>query len=351
MFANWQLISISISYIMLLFLIAYLGDRYRHRIKQTYQPIIYALTLGVYCTSWSFLGTSGKAASNVLSHIPIFLGPILLFVFAWPFIQRMINVSLKLNITSIADLIASRYGKSKHLARLVTTVALVGTLPYLALQLKAIVYTFQQLQFALEFEHWQLGLGVSLVLVWFTVIFGIRSIEVTERHPDVMLAIAFESLMKLIAFAAVGIFASFFLFDSPVDIWQQAQQKINLTQQFSLPNLTSMFGLLIVVMAAFLALPRQFQVMVVELKFEKDTLVKPPFVPSLFNGICLICDPSWARRIYVTWGHRPQRRLRIIFTTVNQQLVVNTTDLYWCDIRSKFDGHYYSNRTEHYDQQ
>ncbi|MBU2880642.1 PAS-domain containing protein [Psychrosphaera sp. B3R10] len=291
MFANWQLISISISYIMLLFLIAYLGDRYRHRIKQTYQPIIYALTLGVYCTSWSFLGTSGQAASNVLSHIPIFLGPILLFVFAWPFIQRMINVSLKLNITSIADLIASRYGKSKHLARLVTTVALVGTLPYLALQLKAIVYTFQQLQFAPGFEHWQLGLGVSLVLVWFTVIFGIRSIEVTERHPGVMLAIAFESLMKLIAFAAVGIFASFFLFDSPVDIWQQAQQKINLTQQFSLPNLTSMFGLLIVVMAAFLALPRQFQVMVVELKFEKDTWLSRRLFPLYLMVFALFAIP------------------------------------------------------------
>lgn len=279
MFANWQLIIISVSYILLLFIIAFLGDRYRHKIKHTYQPIIYALTMGVYCTSWSFLGTSGQASTNVLSHIPIYLGPILLFIFAWPFIQRIINVSIKLNITSIADLIASRYGKSKHLARLVTIVAVIGTLPYLALQLKGIVYSFQQLQVSASFERWQLGLGVSLALVWFTTIFGIRSIDVTERHPGVMLAIAFESLVKLIAFIAVGIFTSFFLFDSPIDIWHQAEQEIDLYQQFSLVNFTSMVGLLFVVMAAFLALPRQFQVMVVELKHEKDSWLSRRLFP------------------------------------------------------------------------
>lgn len=279
MFANWQLVVISLGYILLLFLIAYLGDRYRHNIKATYQPLIYALTLGVYCTSWSFLGTSGQASTNVLSHIPIYLGPILLFIFAWTFIKRIIAVSLKLNITSIADLIASRYGKSKHLARLVTIVALIGTLPYLALQLKAIVYSFNLLQDEQTFSQWQLGLGISLVLVCFTVLFGVRSIDVTERHPGVMLAIAFESLIKLVAFVAVGVFASFFLFSSPIEIWRQADVQVNLQAQFSLANVTSMFGLLIIVMAAFLALPRQFQVMVVELRFEKDAWLSRRLFP------------------------------------------------------------------------
>ncbi len=271
MFANWQLLFISFSYIAILFFIAYLGDRYKRKLYKSYHPVIYALTLGVYCTSWSFLGTTGQASNNVLSHLPIYLGPILLFVFAWPFIQRIISVSLKLNLTSIADLLASRYGKSRHLARLVTIVALIGTMPYIALQLKAIVYSFQQLQLDQDYNLGQLGLAVSLVLAWFTVIFGIRSIDVTERHPGVMLAIAFESVVKLIAFIAVGLFVCFFLFDSPIEIWQQAERQMNLNEQFTLPNFTTMFAMLFIVMAAFLALPRQFQVMVVELKMQKDT--------------------------------------------------------------------------------
>ncbi|MCW8832268.1 MAG: hybrid sensor histidine kinase/response regulator, partial [Colwellia sp.] len=169
MFPNWQLVSISLIYIGLLFLIAYLGDKYRHQLAKKSQGIIYALTLGVYCTSWSFLGTTGQAATNFLSHIPIYIGPIILFVFAWPFIQRIIRVSLKLNLTSIADLLAARFGKSHNLAIIVTIVALVGTMPYIALQLKAMVYTFQQLQIDQSLSSWHIGLVVSLVLAGFTV--------------------------------------------------------------------------------------------------------------------------------------------------------------------------------------
>jgi len=271
MFPNWQLVVLSFSYIGLLFIIAYLGDKYRRKLFKRSQAIIYALTLGVYCTSWSFLGTSGKADSNILAHIPIYLGPILLFVFAWPFIQRIIRVSLKLHLTSIADLLAARFGKSHNLAILVTIVAVIGTMPYLALQIKAIVYAFQQLQAQQDFVTWQLGLAVSLVLAGFTIVFGIRTIDVTERHPGVMLAIAFESLVKLIAFFAVALFVAFILYDSPVDLWQQADKKINFAQQFNITNVISMLSLLVITMTAFLALPRQFQVMVVELKNTQQT--------------------------------------------------------------------------------
>ena len=269
MFHNWQLVIIALAYIGLLFVIAYLGDKYRHKIFGKSQAIIYALTLGVYCTSWSFLGTTGQTATNIFSHIPIYLGPILLFMFAWPFIKRIIRVSLKLNLTSIADLLSSRFGKSHNLAILVTVVALIGTLPYMALQLKAIVYSFELLQIKQEVNNWQLGLITSITMAGFTIFFGIRNIDVTERHPGVMLAIAFESLIKIIAFVAIAVFVCFFLFDSPSDLWQQADVDIN--QQFNWPNISSMLGMLVIVMAAFLSLPRQFQVMVVELKDKKDT--------------------------------------------------------------------------------
>ncbi len=271
MFSSWHLIVISIAYIGLLFLIAFLGDKYRSKLKDKSQSIIYALTLGVYCTSWSFLGTSGQVAEHLISHLPIYLGPIFLFVFAWPFIQRIIRVSLSLNLTSIADLLASRFGKSHNLAIIVTFVALIGTMPYIALQLKGIVYSFQQLQLGHTVVLWRFGLVVSIVLAGFTILFGIRHIDVTERHPGVMLAIAFESLIKLIAFIAVGLFVCFFLYDSPLDLWQQSNGVERLETALQTPNIFSMFGMLIIVMAAFLSLPRQFQVMVVELKSEKHT--------------------------------------------------------------------------------
>ncbi len=271
MFPNWQLVLLSLVYIGLLFLIAFLGDKYRQQLANKGQSVIYALTLGVYCTSWSFLGTTAQTSTNFLSHVPIYVGPILLFIFAWPFIQRIIRISLKLNLTSIADLLASRFGKSHNLAILVTIVALVGAMPYIALQLKAMVYSFQQLQLYHSLNSWHIGLVVSLVLGGFTVLFGIRHIDVTERHPGVMLAIAFESLVKLSAFLAVGLFVCFVLFESPVDIWQQADANKLLAQQLSIDNLSAVVAMLVIVMAAFLSLPRQFQVMVVELKDQRDT--------------------------------------------------------------------------------
>jgi len=291
MFPNWQLAGLSFAYIGLLFFIAYMGDKYRHKLVRKSQAVIYALTLGVYCTSWSFLGTTGQASSNFLSHLPIYIGPILLFIFAWPFIQRIIHVSLKLNLTSIADLLAARFGKSHQLAILVTVVALVGTMPYLGLQLKAIVYSFQQLQAEQSLANWHFGLVVSLVLAGFTIVFGVRNIDVTERHPGVMLAIAFESVVKLLAFLAVGIFVTYVLFDSPMEIWRRSSANIQLDQQLNFPNIMSMFAMLVITMAAFLSLPRQFQVMVVELKNEKDTWLSRRIFPLYLLVFAIFAVP------------------------------------------------------------
>lgn len=279
MFANWHLITISFVYIGLLFGIAFVGDKYRHKMRGRQQSWIYALTLGVYCTSWSFLGTTGQAADSILSYLPIYLGPILLFAFAWPFLQRMIQTSLKLNLTSIADLLAARFGNSRHLATLVTVVALIGILPYIALQLKAMVHSLQLLQAGPSFSHWFIGLLITLALAGFIVIFGIRQLDITERHPGVMLAIAFESLVKLVAFLCVGVFTCFVLFDSPWALFVQAEAQLKITQQWQTPNILSSLGLTIICMAAFLCLPRQFHVMVVELKLQKYSFLSRRIFP------------------------------------------------------------------------
>jgi signal transduction histidine kinase len=164
-------------------------------------------------------------------------------------------------------------------------------MPYIALQLKAIVYSFQQLQAEQSLITWRFGLVVSLVLAGFTIVFGVRNIDVTERHPGVMLAIAFESLVKLFAFLAVGLFVSFVLFDSPMDIWRESGANLQLEQQFNMPNLMSMAAMLIIVMAAFLSLPRQFQVMVVELKDEKDTWLSRRVFPLYLLVFAIFAAP------------------------------------------------------------
>lgn len=319
MFANWQLVTLCFVYIGFLFYIAYWGDKNRHLISEKFQPIIYALTLGVYCTSWSFLGTTGQASSNFLSHIPIYLGPILLFIFAWPLLQRIIDVSIKLNLTSIADLLAARFGKSHNLAIVVTVVALIGTLPYLALQLKAIVYSFQQLQVQ-PYQHdgW-FGLIVALVLAIFTIIFGIRQIDVTERHPGAMLAIAFESLIKVAAFAVLGIFALFFLFDSPMELWQQTRANEKLNQQLTFPNLTSLIAMLVIVSAAFLSLPRQFQVMVVELKDKRHTALSRKVFPLYLIIFALFAIPLGLAGNYYLGNTIPSDAYVLFLPTVKDQ--------------------------------
>ena len=291
MFANWLLVSVSIGYIGLLFLIAYLGGKYRNKLKAQQHTIIYALSLGVYCTSWGFLGTTAQAANHSFTYLSVYLAPILLFVFAWPFIQRIIKTSLQLKITSIADLLSARFGKSQSLAIIITIVALIGTMPYIALQLKAIIYSYQILQETQDLPIWQLGLIVSIILAGFTIIFGVRTIDITERHPGVMIAIAFESLVKLIAFLLVGIFVCFVLYDSPLDIWHLSKDTISLEQQFSADSLIGLFGLLIIAMSAFLCFPRQFQVMFVEIKEQKTSKMARWLLPVYVLIFAVIAVP------------------------------------------------------------
>ncbi|MFT5757075.1 MAG: PAS domain S-box-containing protein [Alteromonadaceae bacterium] len=291
MFPNWQLVITSIGYIGVLFIIAFLGDKYHHKLATKQHTIIYALSLGVYCTSWGFLGTAGQTANYSFSYLSVYIAPILLFFFAWPFIQRLIKVSLQLNITSIADLLAVRFGKSQRLAVLVTLVTLIGTIPYIALQLKAIVHSYIILQEDQYLSLWLLGLIVSFILAGFTIIFGIRAIDVTERHPGVMMAIAFESIIKLVAFLSIGLFVSFYLYDSPLIIWSLATEHIEIEHNFTTSKFVSMLGLLVIAMSAFLCFPRQFQVMVVELKEQAHTKLSRWLFPGYVAIFALFAIP------------------------------------------------------------
>ncbi|MGB7388667.1 MAG: PAS domain-containing hybrid sensor histidine kinase/response regulator [Pseudomonas neustonica] len=260
-------------YMALLFVIAFWGDRRRAELSPRLRVWVYSLSLAVWCTSWTFFGAVGMAADQLWGFLPIYLGPVLLFLFGSRLYARMIAISKQENITSIADFIASRYGKSQTLGVVVSLLCLVSVLPYIALQLKGIVLGYNLLSAAPlvggvptdAVGAEDTALVVTLVLALFTVLFGTRSLDVTEHHRGMMLAIAFESLVKLLAFLAVGIFVTFGLFGGAVELLSDARNNAALAAywQQDTPVLSLLFQTVIAILA-FVCLPRQFQVAVVE---------------------------------------------------------------------------------------
>ena len=202
--------AVALLYMAILFAIAFYGER-RTALSPRVRAWVFSLSLAVYCTSWTFFGAVGQAAGQLWSFAPIYLGPVLLMLFAPWVLQKMVMISKQENITSIADFIAARYGKSQPLAVAVTLICLVGVLPYIALQLKGIVLGVTLLTGGTDTAGpgaQDTALIVSLVLALFAILFGTRNLDATEHHRGLVLAIAFESLLKLLAFLAVGAFVT-----------------------------------------------------------------------------------------------------------------------------------------------
>lgn len=218
---------VALAYMAIMFAIAFYGDRRSKPLPPRLRAWVYSLSLAVYCSSWTFFGSVGQAAEQLWAFLPIYLGPVLLMLFAPWVLQKMVLISKQENITSIADFIAARYGKSQALAVVVALICLVGVLPYIALQLKGIVLGVNLLigagADATGSRVQDTALVVSLVLALFTIVFGTRSLDVTEHHRGMVLAIAFESLVKLLAFLAVGAFVTFNLYDGFDDLFSQAR--------------------------------------------------------------------------------------------------------------------------------
>lgn len=263
----------SFAYLLLLFAVAHWADR---RAREGRSVIgnawVYTLSMGVYCTAWTYFGSIGRAASSGLWFLPIYLGPTLALLLAGTVLRKMIRIARSYRITSIADFIASRYGKSRALAALVTLIALVGILPYVALQLKAIASSLAVLTGTSGHAAawWQDStLYIALALAGFTVAFGTRHLDTSERHEGMVAAIALESVVKLLAFLAIGVFVCWGLFDGPADIFARAAARPELAALAGLGGETKFAGgqwaaLTLLAMLSVLFLPRQFQVMVVE---------------------------------------------------------------------------------------
>ncbi|MFT3819153.1 MAG: sensor histidine kinase [Rubrivivax sp.] len=271
-------IGAAFAYLLALFAVAAWADRRAAAGRSVIgNAWVYALSIGVYCSAWTYFGSVGRAAASGVGFLPIYLGPTLAMVLAWTVLRKMIRIARRWRITSIADFIASRYGKSRALAALVTLIALVGVVPYVALQLKAVASGYALLTgngggggHAAAGGAWWADstLYIALLLAGFTIAFGTRHLDTTERHEGLVAAIALESLVKLAAFVAVGVFVTWGLFDGPADLSARiaaAPAVAAVLQGGGKPfAYDAWFGLLLLAGLSLLFLPRQFQVMVVE---------------------------------------------------------------------------------------
>ncbi len=278
MLQGWSIIAVAFAYLCILFAIAYWGDKRADQKRSIISnPYIYTLSIAVYCTSWTFYGSVGRAASSGVGFLPIYLGPTLTFILAWFVLRKIIRISKVNRITSIADFIASRYGKSSYLGGLVTIIAVVGIMPYISLQLRAVSTSFTVLKQYPDIAMPE-NLGsvpvladtafyVSLFLGAFAILFGTRHIDASEHHEGMVAAIAFESVVKLLAFMAIGLFVTFGVYNGFGDIFSQAQASESLAKLFTIEGAGgygSWASLTLLSMAAIIFLPRQFQVTVVE---------------------------------------------------------------------------------------
>ena len=281
----WSLILIALAYTGLLFTIAWVGDKKRiakgHR---NIQAVIYSLSLAVYCTSWTFYGAVGSAATTGWGFLPIYLGPALLMLLGFDVIKKVAVTSRDQRITSIADYIAFRYGRSHTIAVLVTLAAVIGSVPYIALQLKGITTGIEVIGRSTGHTtpmSGNLPFYLALALALFGILFGTRNMDASEHHRGLMWAIAFESLVKLTAFLAIGLFVVFGVFNGFADVAETVRENQEYQALFSPWRIPEGFGIqMILAMAAILCLPRQFHVAVVEFRNSRELKVARWLFPS-----------------------------------------------------------------------
>lgn len=261
MLPGWMLLLVSLGYAALLFGVAWWGDR-NPAYTQTrpwLRPVVYSLSLAVYCSSWTFYGAVGSAVRNGIGYLPIYLGPLLLLMFGWRILERLALISQSQNIVSISDFIAARYGRAQRLAAMVTVMALIAAVPYLALQYKAVAVSLSVL--GGRTETTLLGdpaLYVAALMAVFAILYGTRQVDASEHRPGMMLAISLESLVKLVALTAVGVFAVGWLDTRGLPLTQATRALID-----NAPPV-GFIGQTLLAFTAIICLPRQFHVAVVE---------------------------------------------------------------------------------------
>ena len=316
----WQLVIISLLYIFLLFAIAWYGDRRAQKGKPVHNSgVVFSLSLAVYCTSWTFYGAVGQAATSGWVFLSIYIGPLVFLFVGSRFLKKIIHITKEKRLTSIADFIGNRYGRDHTLAIIITLVAILGIIPYIALQLKAIATTFELVTHNINQPlptnpaFWEdTAFHISWLMALFVIVFGTRDIDASEQHPGMILAVAFESIVKLVAILVIGAWTVFFLYDHPLGFLEQAQLALPEHVLFNSDVISLAFILQSVIAGfAILCLPRQFQVTVIENEDPKHIytarwlfplylcLMLVSIVPIALTGQLLLQDLGYAADTYV----------------------------------------------------
>lgn len=295
------LIFIILSYLAVLFLIAYWAEK-NNRSKWVTSPYVYALSLAVYCSAWTYYGSVGVAARSGAEFLTIYLGPLIATPLWIVLMRKIIQLSKLFNISSIADFISLRYGNNRSLGAIVTLICAASIIPYISLQLKALTETFQLVTQQGEASQANVigdsTFYIALILAVFAAFFGTLSIDASKNRKGLMFSVAFESILKLVFFLVIGIYVSFFLFDSPQAIYNQADALFGIENRSGIPTAENGVNWYFTIVLSFLAiflLPRQFQTSVVEYS-ERIQLKKAiwvfPFYLLLFNIFV----------IFIAWG-------------------------------------------------
>lgn len=276
---GWVIVIIAIAYVTLLFGVASLGDRRAARLGSGHsRPYIYAASLAIYCTSWTFFGSVGLASERGLEYLAIYIGPALVFIFGFPLLRRVIRLAKSEKLTSVADFLAARYGKSFAVASIATIIATVGAIPYIALQLKAIsgsvslmVEHYNGAPPSFDFFIGDVSLAVAFLLAVFAVLFGTRHADATEHQDGLVLAVAVESMVKLASFLAIGLAATF-LFLGGLDGFVAATSANSQVIEAANYQTSPSTWLVLTVLSGFaiVLLPRQFYVTIVENRSEGE---------------------------------------------------------------------------------
>jgi len=274
MFSLEEIVFTFVLYMGFLFIIAYIVEKKADNFGLLSSPYIYSLSLAIYCTAWTYYGSVGKVSSGGILFLAVYLGPTLI-VFLWPLIlRRLIKIKESYKVTSLADLISVRYDKSMLIGAFVSFGTLVGIIPYISIQLKAIIQSIN----ILIVDDTQtivndttniddVGLIIVALMSFFTIIFGLRKLDPSERHFAMVFIVAIESIIKLIALVIIGIFVSYFVFDDISSILNEATAQNlfkGIGEAENSVDYSSWLSIIILSMFAVMFLPRQFHISVVE---------------------------------------------------------------------------------------
>lgn len=321
---------VCLAYVAILFGVAFAGDRRARKDPTGWlsSPLVYTLSISIYCSSWTFFGSVGSAAKNGLEFLTIYLGPTIVFAGWWLFLRKLVTVGRVHHTTSIADFISARFGKSPALGALITILALVAITPYIALQLKALTASFQVVTYPagavvaasrrLE-PDFLIAFWLAAGLCLFSIIFGVRNIDVNERHHGVIAAIAVEALVKLVAFLAVGLWVYLTLSGTPEEMFRNAPVSLmHPEQSFG----ARWFALCFLSGAAVICLPRQFQVTVVENSSEEQIRTASWMFPLYLILINLFVIPiAMAGLNYLPEGSDPDLFVLTLPMTGGQETI------------------------------